>query len=559
MKSVFVLIRVLAYLCVLMCILAMSAFGSDVYIAQYSTGSDNGAGCSNAHSAMWFNTLGNWGTGTGNIGPDSNVHLCGTFTGTVNTTMLTFQGSGTIGHPITILFESGAKLESPRWAETGAINLNNKNYILIDGGTTCGQIGGVKTECNGLIRNTLSGSAGLTCPGGTCAITLDGGSSSGIFSEGSSSGIEIKNLHIGPMYVRELNTNAEGMSTAGVAIIHGSSQNISFHNNIIEGAGHLLEIGWSDSATGTLSGFYVYNNNLSNMCWAIGMGKGGSGIANDSGLIGDIQIYNNEMYDWRWAGDNFGANVCHANGTMLFNGDGYTLYSVGYIGDNNSNIYNNYLHGSLTGGIPETSPSGWISCQDSCGPINVFNNVVIDNQATGANGGGLIYFNGIGGGGQKVYNNTLVRPHNMGACITVTADSRFGNVLIKNNIMSGCSAAIEMRTNNPTRVTSDYNDGYDIGTWFVYNSAVYGNFVSLSSFRSTYGQELHSITTNPNLTTTYELSSTSPARDTGTALGSAYALDKKRVSRPQGAAWDIGAYEYILRKPLPPRNVKVTP
>jgi hypothetical protein len=56
--------------------------------------------------------------------------------------------------------------------------------------------------------------------------------------------------------------------------------------------------------------------------------------------------------------------------------------------------------------------------------------------------------------------------------------------------------------------------------------------------------DAHSITSNPLLTGSYTIPSNSPAKDTGTALGSPYNVDRIGVSRPQGSGWDMGAYEY---------------
>src|SRR5438132_776393 len=74
------------------------------------------------------------------------VHLCGTFTGTLNSTMLTAQGSGASGNPVTLLFETNANFTSPAWnSPNGAINIGGRNFITIDGGT------------NGIIQNTANG------------------------------------------------------------------------------------------------------------------------------------------------------------------------------------------------------------------------------------------------------------------------------------------------------------------------------------------------------------------------------------------------------------------
>ena len=91
----------------MMFVFAVTVFSSasDIYVAQNTTGGNTGADCADAHSAAWFNTPANWGSGGNQIGPGTTVHLCGVFTGTAGATMLTIQGSGSNGNPVTIKFE----------------------------------------------------------------------------------------------------------------------------------------------------------------------------------------------------------------------------------------------------------------------------------------------------------------------------------------------------------------------------------------------------------------------------------------------------------------------
>jgi hypothetical protein len=110
--------RMLLLAVVCMALFTPLASANDVYIAQNTSGADSGADCADAHSAAWFNSKANWGSGSAKMGTGTVVHLCGTFTGTANSTMLTTQGDG-----ITIHFETGAVLQSPAWGQGGAINV----------------------------------------------------------------------------------------------------------------------------------------------------------------------------------------------------------------------------------------------------------------------------------------------------------------------------------------------------------------------------------------------------------------------------------------------------
>src|SRR4051812_41145129 len=110
-----------------------AGFAKDIYIAQNAAGVNSGADCAAAHPASWFNTASSWGMGTAQIGPGDTVHVCGTITGSANGTVLTFQGSGLSGAPITLWFESGAVIQAPFCSGAGCIIANNRSYIVIDG------------------------------------------------------------------------------------------------------------------------------------------------------------------------------------------------------------------------------------------------------------------------------------------------------------------------------------------------------------------------------------------------------------------------------------------
>src|SRR5207244_4479354 len=51
--------------------------------------------------------------------------------------------------------------------------------------------------------------------------------------------------------------------------------------------------------------------------------------------------------------------------------------------------------------------------------------------------------------------------------------------------------------------------------------------------------------------TNFALQSTSPAINQGTPLGSPFDIDPIGTVRPQGAGWDIGAYEFVAPGPGP--------
>jgi hypothetical protein len=98
---------------------AITAQATKYYVAQTAQGSNTGADAGNAHSAQWFNTAANWGSGAGKINPGDTIHLIGNIT-----SALTVQASGTSGNVTTILFDPGATMSVPAWAGSGAIILS---------------------------------------------------------------------------------------------------------------------------------------------------------------------------------------------------------------------------------------------------------------------------------------------------------------------------------------------------------------------------------------------------------------------------------------------------
>ena len=128
---------------------------ANIYLSQ-SGGTFSGGTACNGHSAQaytFFNSSGNWGSGGSQIGSDTVVWICGTIACSgAGASALTFQGSGTSGHPVTIKFDTGGDLScSSYWGDNaftggpGAINCSSKNYVTVDGNNV------------GIVENTNNG------------------------------------------------------------------------------------------------------------------------------------------------------------------------------------------------------------------------------------------------------------------------------------------------------------------------------------------------------------------------------------------------------------------
>lgn len=507
------------------------SLAADFYVAQESTGEDNGSDCLNAHSIVWFNTSSSWANlkQMDKIGPGDILHLCGVWVGTVNSTLLTIQASGTAGSTITIKFETDTILQAPYFSTNGAININGKDFIKIDGGI------------NGIIQNTDNGSS-------------DSGkiyhvSTTGINSNGASD-IEISNLTIQNMFINtggniSSATDSSGLLTRGILIDdnNGNYSNIKIHDNIIKNSRAGI---WTNFEGIVVSNLEYYNNKLSDHAWQMVIGAG----VNNSVAIG-IDIHDNEMTDWNlWQYP-----------TSAYHTDGLIIYSNAAINSSYSGkFYNNYVHGSLGAG----SPSGYLGT--GCGGQNflIYNNLFkCENPDRG--GSCMVVYNAGQCVGTQPVNTSFYNNTSIGAGFTKTTweglalkVARPGVYMtVKNNIFVDYFWPLYDINEDWSGFTGNGSTDYNI--YYAYTHII-GNerypstpyYLDLNSFREPpYYQETHSLSFNPLFVSSsdFHLQSGSPTRDIGFSLTAYFQTDKEGVSRPQGSAWDIGAYEYIASAP----------
>lgn len=514
-----------AFLLLIFLGLAAHAKAAPFYFAQNSAGANNGTNCANAYNAARFNTLdSNWTAG--NI-----LHICGTWTGTAGSTLLTTQAAGSAGNPIIILFEPGAVLQAPYFGTfcnsngcgAGAINVN-KQFIIVDGGS------------NGDIHNTANGT-GLA----------NTHSSLGVFV--AASNVIVRNLNIHDIYTNLGSgsgaTDAAGVNTANIRVDNGAT-NVTLCKNTLKNARTGI---WSDSsgtAAGTsqacsnnavATGVNYFGNILDDHCWMIS--------ANGSGAV---NIFGNDFGTYvSWA---YPIAAYHTDGIIVFGDVGSVI---------TANIYNSYFHGDLGLG----SPTGFIFCTygdvGSGSKCNIFNNVMVGLGSMAASNDALIYFHSADGhplGPHFIANNTFV---NGGYGFDMDGDSTT-HYTILNNIWQGVSGgstwAFHQESSSQTWATLDNINGNNYfqlktSAW-NWNSTI---FASLAAWKTgcsgagVTGCDSSSSSGNPNLTVTYTLGLSSPAIGLGVnltsiATGNLAPLlnDKAGVARPGGStAWDAGA------------------
>ncbi|HXM96131.1 MAG TPA: hypothetical protein VOA64_18065 [Candidatus Dormibacteraeota bacterium] len=508
---------------------ASSAHANDIYVAQNSTGAGNGAGCADARSVAWFNNSTSWGTAANQIGPGTTVHLCNTFTGAAGSTMLTVQGSGTSGNPITIKFESGALLTAPYWAGAGggAINMANQGYIVIDGGTPCGTSG----TCNGVIQDTGNGT-GLTYQLASYGI------------EGSKcNNCEYKNLGIYNIYVHTGLGN-EIDQTSMQAIHVANSANVTIDNCTFH------DIGWA--VGGIVENYDIYNNYVYNFDHGIAYGVA-------SGSHGTVAIHNNH----------FGSMTAWDNTANSYHHDSIHIWG----GQPAGTISGVWIYNNLFDGDPGRNVNAYVFLEQAVSNAVVFNNVMISpsnrtfpTEICLGNKGSSISQN------NQAFNNTILGgSYAAGTALQNSLQSGTIGPAAINNIIQGQNVVINYGNSADTSTTPCSSPGGSVTGCILSNMyedvAAAGGSYNAFGFHGTNGTTLAwwraalpagtgqdagaqlMLAAAMKLDSTGHPMSGSPVIGTGTNLTSLctgplvpLCKDKDGNSRPASGVWDVGAY-----------------
>ncbi len=503
---------------------ARAASAANVYIAQAAAGSNNGSSCSNAYAAAFFNNAANWGSGPNQIGPGTVVYLCGTIT-----TELVFQGSGTSGNTITVQATNGAKLSQ---ASGNLVDINGQAYLTVDGGS------------NGIIENTLNGSAGGTCPGGPCQFQNN---ISAIYAaDGTFHDVEIKNWTIQNIYVHSLSSDTTPSNVLENAVYASNVGGVfSFHNNIVHDGSWLLRF---DSFNGAAT-LQIYDNNFYNNDHDVAIG--GTNGPTFTAFIHDNISGSKVNWD---AGTTY-----HHDGVHI------TPYASGCSG---LYIYNNVFEGNWG-----NAATANIYMEVQLPNVYIFNNIALWQNASNLTNGQFNLDMTNGG----VYNNTFIADSTMpynGSCLTVTGSG----MNIENNAFSGCNQYLSVDGSSSSVGTVDYNiygnHGAGGGNGWYWQTSGPPNF---ASWQAVCGCDSHSASYGASpigiepfgvpLANSYVIAAATNLMSLATGYLQPLASDtsagntRTPVSRPATGPWDTGAYAYVGQgdPPLPPTNLSATP
>lgn len=530
-------------------IVAAAALGSgaasakDIYIAQNAAGAADGSNCDAARAYGFFNSSSNWGTGITQIGPGTTVHICGTITGASNSTLLSFQGSGAAGSPITLLFEPGAVLQAPYFASSlggvsaGAITMGTgRSYLVVDGGS------------NGIIRNTANGSGWANQQAST-----------GVSAFGCGNCV-VRNLSIADIFVNVSGNGALGDNSVVRAMdISGSHWEIN--NNVMHDCGWCLINFYAAGDTDVK----IHDNEFYNFghAYALATGSAVSGT--------NFQFYNNRMHDT----SNWDAPGCpfHQDGMHMFGVPGSSMSGL--------YTYNNYFSGDWG-----TCPTGLVFVEGGASTNNAnlsnsywWNNVAVISSPVANTNGWFSVFSGVSGVTQ-IFNNTIIGPRatDNSACFNI---GPVRNLTFENNLITNCGNPVGI--GGPSSIASvDYNlygtSCQNGNNCFVWNGSFTGSFSNWKN--ACPGCDVHSKQTNdPGVSADASLSSSGSAAVAGglnlasLATGAISSLlsdttkggTRTPLLRPGGSAWDIGAFQFSAASggvtplaPYPPTNVTAT-
>jgi len=474
-----------------------SSLAKDIYIAQMERGGGWGTNAACARSMAWFNAGANWGPGASKLSVGDTVHLVGTITNAVIP-----QLSGTSGSPITLLFEPKARIAMPAIPASGGIKCTGRSYLTIDGGVD----GLIESTDNGTGRGHQVNSIGVNWEGSQIPMRE----------------IIIQKLTIRNLYVREANSNDTNYGGKGIYVT-GSLSNLSIRCCTISQCNRAILIGYSSGAS---YGLRCYSNEVSHCNWGVGVGD-----CQHTAMLHNLSIRRNRINlfdDWEDPGNRF-----HHDGIFAYVSSAGSYITNITICDN---VIGPYFGKNITAAIYISSAR-----PDGIRHTVIYNNVLFTstNKAPSCGFIGARNLNGA-----CVSNNTMDANGHGGIGVLLNHGA---NISIVNNIIAGVANPVCEETSRCI-TKCDYNNYHYSIIQLHFSTA--GQRRSYSNWRRA-GFDEHSVIGDPGYAGSaafnFRLNSGSVAIDAGNDQSAWFTTDISGANRPQGRAWDIGAYEYSHR------------
>jgi len=290
-------------------------------------------------------------------------------------------------------------------------------------------------------------------------------------------------------------------------------------------------------------------------------------------VTGGVSIYNNKFRDKKpWIATGFHTDGIHGGGPYVKIYNNQFSNFVLSPDDEHINAYIRFM------------PNDFYDYTD-IGHVYIYNNTFADTNPPSSGDAFRAIEMGFGGGdpgrkdastAQDIYiaNNTfmgipfipMILSFNGSYGNYAMSSADVSNIYFVNNIFKDLPNVNSLGQGSQTMFSLSTGNGVTYGSWgdstdvvIDYNLAYasstppYGTqwnidnlWLTYTTMRTTAGCQEHAPVNpiDPLLNSNYTLQANSPAKETGISLASKFNTDKAGINRPQGSAWDIGAYEY---------------
>lgn len=509
----------------LLCLISVFGWGADYYI---DPGGDDGTG-DGSPGNPWYELsyACSQATSSGDV-----IHInAGAYTDTSYCDLsvgVDIEGAGkatvtinvSVGHAT-----HGAYINA--WSNSETTGNHEIHDFTIDGGDT-GALRGIRTRERHNVQIYNMGIVDF----GSSGIRVEGEPDTTDATEPAyyATGIVIRDNTI-------TNVAQDGISRAGITI--ESLQGALIYNNVIDETAVGNNRGMKICQYGWYRDVKIYDNTISTT-----PGDGNAFVIELYFFLDDSEIYGNTFNGplslnaglaTRVGGSDWNLKI-HDN---TFDMSTWTAGTFLELSHHCLDFYNNYVIGNAT---LVQGLGIWTSNYTTAASVDhvkIRNNVIYNTAITGI----YIDKNAVAYDDIEIYNNVVDTVATVGwggYGISVLGNSTVTNLIVKNNIVLNTDSYwLDLQTGVDSAVAT-YNMKYGNGQSNNHRDTGSGNTVS------------DNLSTDPDIVAVgdrpgyyYPSSGSSNLVDSGASLTGENDVDYNGVSRPQGAAWDIGAYEYV--------------
>lgn len=483
--------------------------------------------------------------------------------------------------PMTNFSSSNAAASACSWS---TCNLSKKNHIFVALallGLTGSALAATREVGSGQTYSTISAALSAAAVGDVVNIHA------GIYNETCTVGDNNVTLRANPgespVIVGRVEVSGfSGVTVSGLAITGWSSSSVGNYGIHADG-GSGLTVSNCNIYDGWGSGIYVRN---STNCILSGNtmranknapAADGTGIVIISGhasagsFATGIQLLNNTIFDHQTDGIQIHGQYITVAGNNVYNNittnwaathpDGIQFIASsadGMTDCQHVKLYNNIFRNHTQNIFVEGSQAGNASITTD---IQIWNNVVYCDSAV-ING---VAMDSIATKGLMikyvkdcvVYNNDIGRHGNAGVYFQSCGSN---GVIFKNNIVNN-TLQYGVYNDTPSSAAAgafNYNQYNCAGPSVVWGAAFYAT--RLLFIKAVTNQDANSRDGDPLIASWSKptLAVNSPCIDAGTDVGSPFSADDLGTPRPQGGAWDIGAFEFVGTSVVAPSGATVS-